>query len=212
MINSFQKSVKHWMLKCFGLEVSNDIKERNHRFLEESLELVQAAYCTKSEAHQLVEYVFNRPVGDLDQEVGGVMVTLAAFCSAHGANMQHCGLVELDRAYLNMDKIREKQKMKPKFSALPDDDMTAAVDAAMVAMKNISPPLRRSECQRLINAALSSYRPTAVKGTVDLYNALRNMHWNDMKLAVINAKDLPLGIETYSDELLDKAIIKYTKD
>ena len=33
-------------------------------------------------------------------------------------------------------------------------DMVAFVDAAMVEMKNITPPLRRSECERLIRAAL----------------------------------------------------------
>ena len=32
----------------------------------------------------------------------------------------------------------------------------AMIDAAMVEMANISPPLRRSECQRLIRAALSA--------------------------------------------------------
>jgi hypothetical protein len=36
------------------------------------------------------------------------------------------------------------------------DSMTARVDAAMVEMKNIHPPLRRSECERLIRAALAS--------------------------------------------------------
>lgn len=34
--------------------------------------------------------------------------------------------------------------------------LTAAVDAAMVEMKNISPPMRRSECERLICAALTA--------------------------------------------------------
>jgi hypothetical protein len=33
------------------------------------------------------------------------------------------------------------------------DDITAMVDAAMVEMSNIHPPLRRSECERLIRAA-----------------------------------------------------------
>ena len=37
----------------------------------------------------------------------------------------------------------------------PADALTQAVDAAMVEMKNIHPPLRRSECQRLIQAALN---------------------------------------------------------
>jgi hypothetical protein len=36
------------------------------------------------------------------------------------------------------------------------DELTAAVDAAMVEMANIHPPLRRSECERLIRAALAN--------------------------------------------------------
>ena len=34
--------------------------------------------------------------------------------------------------------------------------VTLMVDAAMVEMKNITPPLRRSECERLIRAAISA--------------------------------------------------------
>src|SRR6185312_4381635 len=84
---TFQQRVQGWMWECFGLVISRDRTERNHRFLEEALELVQAAGCTQNEAHQLVDYVFNRPIGELNQEIGGVMVTLAAFCSAHDADM-----------------------------------------------------------------------------------------------------------------------------
>ncbi|WP_437881064.1 phage protein NinX family protein [Pseudomonas sp. LRF_L74] len=36
---------------------------------------------------------------------------------------------------------------------------TAAVDAAMVEMRNIHPPLRRGECERLIRAALTAFKP-----------------------------------------------------
>jgi hypothetical protein len=46
-------------------------------------------------------------------------------------------------------KMLEKQQ-QPTLPA----DMTAMVDAAMVEMSNIHPPLRRSECERLIRAAL----------------------------------------------------------
>jgi hypothetical protein len=42
-------------------------------------------------------------------------------------------------------------------------DMIAAVDAAMVEMANITPPLRRSECERLIRAALTA-KPEAAAG------------------------------------------------
>lgn len=38
----------------------------------------------------------------------------------------------------------------------PARDITAAVDAAMIEMANISPPVRRNECERLIRAALNA--------------------------------------------------------
>lgn len=55
---TFQERVGPWMLACFGEQISRDPVERNHRFLEEALELVQSLGCTASEAHQLVDYVY----------------------------------------------------------------------------------------------------------------------------------------------------------
>lgn len=117
--NSFPAGVADWMLACFGEAISNDVVERNHRFLEESLELVQSLGCTPSEAHQLVDYVFGRPVGVPLQEVGGVMVTLAALCNTQKLDMNWCGKTELDRVWTMVEKIRAKQAAKPKHSPLP---------------------------------------------------------------------------------------------
>lgn len=114
-----QPKVKPWLLACFGEEIASNIVERNHRFLEESLELVQSTGCTASEAHQLVDYVFNRPVGDPPQEVGGVMITLAALCLASGMDMHQAGEIELARIWTKVEQIREKQAAKPKYSPLP---------------------------------------------------------------------------------------------
>lgn len=117
--DEFQARVHPWMQQCFGEEISKDRTERNHRFLEESLELVQSLGCTASEAHQLVDYVFNRPTGQPYQEVGGVMVTLAASCLAVNLNMHKCGQIELDRIWTKVEEIRAKQVAKPKHSPLP---------------------------------------------------------------------------------------------
>jgi hypothetical protein len=121
-MNTFQDRVASWMQKCFGPDISADTVERNHRFLEESLELVQSLGCTSSEAHQLVDYVYGRPVGDPPQEVGGVMVTLAALCIPHGIDMHDAGEVELERISAPdvIEKIRRKQATKPKHSPLPE--------------------------------------------------------------------------------------------
>lgn len=115
----FQVRVRDWMTKCFGRDIAEDVTERNHRFLEEALELVQSQGCTASEAHQLVDYVYGRPMGDSPQEVGGVMVTLAALCDAIDIDMLDAAEKELARIWTRIDQIRAKQAAKPRHSPLP---------------------------------------------------------------------------------------------
>jgi hypothetical protein len=116
---SFQTGVEEWMLSCFGPVISGDKAERNHRFLEESLELVQACGVSRDECIKLVDYVFSRPIGEPEQEVGGVLVTLAALCSAHEIHLQSAGEIELRRVWTQIERIRRKQASKPKSSPLP---------------------------------------------------------------------------------------------
>lgn len=115
----FQGRVQPWMMACFGEEISNDLLERSDRFIEEALELVQAGGYAKERAHQLVEYVYGRPQGDISQEVGGVMVTLAALCLARGVDMHSAGETELARIWTKVEQIRAKQAAKPHGKALP---------------------------------------------------------------------------------------------
>jgi len=117
---SFQSRVKPWLLACFGAAIAGDREERNHRFLEEALELVQACGCTAGEAHQLVDYTFGRPEGHKNQEVGGVMVTLAALCLANDLDMHRAAEIELSRIWTKVEQIRAKQAAKPKHSPLPE--------------------------------------------------------------------------------------------
>lgn len=116
---SYQSRVMDWLLECFGPGITSDRVERVHRFWEEALELGQSAGCTATEAHQLVDYVFGRPVGELHQEIGGTLVCLAAFCAVHEINMDAEGERELARVWTKVEKIRAKHAAKPKFSPLP---------------------------------------------------------------------------------------------
>lgn len=118
-LDEFQRGVHAWMLECFGSSIAADVVERNHRFLEEAIELVQASGCTASEAHQLVDYVFARPKGSLSQEVGGTLVTLAALCNARGVSINQAAFAELGRVWTKIPEIRKKQAGKPKHSPLP---------------------------------------------------------------------------------------------
>ena len=120
-MSEFQQLVKRWVLACFGKQAMYGVVERRHRFLEEALELSQACECTADEAHQLVDYVFNRPVGEKAQEVGGVMVTLAALCSAQELDMMESAYAEINRisAPAVMVKIKAKRDLRPANSPLP---------------------------------------------------------------------------------------------
>lgn len=134
----YQSRVGRWMLDCFTPEIAADVVERNDRFIEEALELTQANGYSRERAHALVDYVFNRPVGEPDQEVGGVMVTLAALCNAAGLDMDSAAMREMVRieAPEIMAKIRAKQKAKPTGYALP----VALANGALERREDKTPP------------------------------------------------------------------------
>lgn len=136
---AFQSRVHAWIIACFGAEIGSDVIERNHRFLEESLELVQSNGCTASEAHQLVDYVYGRPVGEPKQEVGGVMNTLAALCTAADIDMADAGEVELTRVWTKVEQIRAKQAAKPKHSPLPGPSTSHQASTSGSELKAPSP-------------------------------------------------------------------------
>ena len=133
---TYQERVHDWIIACFGEEIGRDKVERNHRFLEEALELVQALGCTADEAHQLVDYVFGRPVGEPGQEVGGVMNTLAALCTAAGLDLNAEAERELARVWTKVEAIRAKQAAKPKHSPLPGPASPAPSRLEPVAITN----------------------------------------------------------------------------
>lgn len=116
----FQRSIARWMQLCFGKSIAADRKERCDRFIEEALELVQAGNMPKADVLMLVDYVYGRPVGDLYQEVGGVMVTLAALVDAHNLDLQDCAVLEQERVFTKVEVIRQKQLSKPRNSPLPE--------------------------------------------------------------------------------------------
>lgn len=127
-IEPFQQRVQPWLMACFGEQIAGDKAERNHRFLEEALELVQALGCTEDEARQLVAYVYGRPAGEPAQEAGGVMTTLAALCLAQGLDMHACGEAELARIWTKVEQIRAKQAAKPRNSPLPAAPQPVTLD------------------------------------------------------------------------------------
>lgn len=118
-LNTLQKRIKEWVTNTFGEDHHTKKLERCHRFLEESLELCQACDMPKEDVLTLLEYVYNRPKGLVGQEVGGVLVTLAALCNSHNTNMSAESEIEYSRILEKSEEIREKQLKKPFNSPLP---------------------------------------------------------------------------------------------
>jgi hypothetical protein len=109
----YQFRVFGWVCACFGLRIAEDPDERNERFLEEALELVQARGMTRERAQARLDEVFGRNhVGQTFQEVGGVMVTLAALCHADRTDLITAAEAELSRVWGKVEEIRSKQRRK----------------------------------------------------------------------------------------------------
>ena len=112
---SFQSRVLSWFTDCFGEQAVLDKTGRGAQFLEEAIELTQATGITREQAHFLVDYVHDKPVGEIGQEVGGVTTTLAVLCSSQGLDVLEQGETELARIITKIPQIRAKQALKPKF-------------------------------------------------------------------------------------------------
>ena len=112
MRQSFQDEVQAWVLQCFDKPEMRTVEERTLRFIEEALELAQAAGMGEDAAQRLVRYVWGRPTGRLRQEVGGVAVTLSALCSAAGVDLEACQREELARVKGASARIRAHHEEK----------------------------------------------------------------------------------------------------
>lgn len=115
----FQRYCWDWLKVTFGefpdaLEKAHSKEERLRRFGEEAIELLQAGGLTLLDVIQLTAYVYSRPVGEVQQEMGGTMVTLASVAEAFNMDMLVMGQKEIDRCYQPevMEKIRNKQVSK----------------------------------------------------------------------------------------------------
>lgn len=77
-----QAMITSWAQAAFGHEEATGIPQRGVRLLEEAVEAFQACGGDEAMAHKLVKFVFERPPGQIGQELGGVAVTLLALAAA----------------------------------------------------------------------------------------------------------------------------------
>lgn len=116
---NFQVRCLKWILTWLNSNMIYNKQERNQRFLEEALELVQSLDMDRETAHKLVNYIFDRPKGEPKQELGGVMNTLAILSEINSMSMWEAAEKELSRCWNNIEKIKDKQKLKPVYVQEP---------------------------------------------------------------------------------------------
>jgi predicted amidohydrolase YtcJ len=92
-----QRQVNGWCVRAFGADHAASIPQRGIRMLEESAEAAQATGVSREIAHKLIDYVWDRPKGELAQELGGVGVTLLALAEAAALSADTCEQNEIVR-------------------------------------------------------------------------------------------------------------------
>ena len=112
-----QTIVEAWVRKTFGDKVMDSPLERGLRVVEEAIEVLQTQCGDQTKgrdlAHRLVDEVFDKPIGKLPQEVGGLGVTILALCALHDMRFDTVVRIEIDRVQgADRDKIRAKQRAK----------------------------------------------------------------------------------------------------
>lgn len=113
-MKAFQQSAHVRCSTAFGPAAADSVSQRWSRFLEEALELSQALGADAARCHELVDYVFSREVGEVAQELGGVMMTTALVAEAVNLDAAEEGWTELNRAWTKIDTIRGKEAEKVK--------------------------------------------------------------------------------------------------
>jgi hypothetical protein len=73
-----------WGIRCFGSKHMSNKYIRALRTAEEVIELCQACEVDGMQLHRLIDYVYAKEPGKIAQEIGGVLVTSAVFCSTMG--------------------------------------------------------------------------------------------------------------------------------
>lgn len=107
-----QRRVWQWVRQAFG-DAHCSLEQRAVRFLEEALELYQAAGGSPTMAHSLITHVFSNPPGNIAQEIGGCGTTLLSVAEAAHVSADREEKRELQRVLSKpLAHFRERNERK----------------------------------------------------------------------------------------------------
>jgi hypothetical protein len=114
--NYRQQVVAEWVRDRLSVEAATSLVERVLRVLEEATELAQAEGLLCDRALAVVEHVYQKPPGDGAKEVGGLAVTLLAYCAARGISADEAEVREIERI-LKIDRAEMQRRHNVKADA-----------------------------------------------------------------------------------------------
>lgn len=83
------------------------------RTLEECMELVQTQGLSLEDVIRQAHWTYSRPVGEVKEEVGGLLLSLYTLCENLGISADGCEADEINRVKsLSPDKVRAKEAAK----------------------------------------------------------------------------------------------------
>lgn len=145
-----QRYAMAWAKAAFGTEQSTSLHQRALRLLEEAVELYQASAAAtqgstgstwmdtaRARAHELVDYVFERPVGAIGQELGGIAVCMLVYAEAADLDVDDMEVKELHRV---LNKPIEEFAKRNAAKNAAGFDATAAAKHAVHAPVLTGPP------------------------------------------------------------------------
>ena len=113
MRDSRQQQVHEWCAEAFGADHATSVPHRAIRMCEEAIEACQAAGGERAMVHRLVDYVFDRPPGELPQEIGGVGLTLLALAQAASLSADAEEVREFERVLSKpLEHFRQRNQTK----------------------------------------------------------------------------------------------------
>lgn len=115
-----------WARRCFGVDHVSNHKVRGIRALEEMVELNQALGVPIELARKTLETVYSRPVGEIGQEIGGVMLTVAVLCDSMDRDPEHmfeCELLRVLKKSPEHFAKRNDEKISLGLTSEPDTDL-----------------------------------------------------------------------------------------
>lgn len=120
-LTDFQQKVSDWLNRCFGHSEGSDLHRRRARFIEEAIELAQAVGANRETIHAMVNRVYDRPLGEVQDEFGGVLISVSALASSLDLGLEELASSALSSVETRIEDIRKRNLLKPHADVLASD-------------------------------------------------------------------------------------------